>query len=448
MTSAPEALRSFEPPGVDVESALQAWRARVLSRLLVVAMVTSLLGGAWFLVVLKNLSVSLPVMVIGVVSGALSRSSGFFTARAALLLAGLTVSAAAALLRFGFLPIPFVLLSAMSVFATVLLGRRAGVWAAVLSVGVVLAVGALHTGGVVPLAADWVAQHDDRSALVVARIAGLLALTLALLVLAPAALIERAEAFAIEASQALVALQAEQAERQRLADALRLREVALQRLKEQETIGRLAATAVHDFNNALAVMAPTLKWLEGSPLTGPQREAVDDLRAATEQAAALTHQLRALGPQAPRSPTTLSTAAVLRKAQGALGRVLPSSVQLELDARDDAAVVADEGQLLRALTNLVLNARDALTAGGTITLRVVAAPRPGFIALEVVDTGEGMSEEVRARALEPWFTTKGERGSGLGLASVLDIVTEAGGELTVDSAPGRGTTVSLLLPKA
>ena len=83
--------------------------------------------------------------------------------------------------------------------------------------------------------------------------------------------------------------------------------------------------------------------------------------------------------------------------------------------------------------------------GGTITLRVSDA-QPGFVAIEVSDTGTGMTDEVKARLFEPYFTTKGEHGTGLGLSSVRDIVTSAGGQLVVDSSLGRGTTISLQLP--
>ena len=85
--------------------------------------------------------------------------------------------------------------------------------------------------------------------------------------------------------------------------------------------------------------------------------------------------------------------------------------------------------------------------GGTITLRVDDAP-PGFVAIEVADTGTGMSDEVKARLFEPYFTTKGEHGTGLGLSSVRDIVTSAGGQLVVQSHVGKGTTISLQLPSA
>ncbi len=433
-------------PVAHVEAAQHAWREHVLDQLLVIISVTAVFGGVWFLGVIVNLPLGIPVAVIGLLAGVLSRVSRSFLPRSAFLLTALFISAALALLKYGFLPIPFLLLAAMAVFATVLLGRRFGLAAVAVAVVLVVSVGALHVSGVVGRQGDWVAQVDDTNALVVIRVAVLFTLALLLLVLTPASLIERAEALALVESKALEALAAEQTERQRLADELTRREVAWQKAQELEALGRLAATAVHDFNNALGVMGPAISLLEAAKLEGELGEIVADLRAATEQAIATTQQLRVLGPvRSQQQPSKLQVGPLVRRAQGALGRVLPNALKLEVDVRRDAQVVVDEGQLLRAITNLVLNARDAMRDGGTITLRVSDA-QPGFVAIEVSDTGTGMTDEVKARLFEPYFTTKGEHGTGLGLSSVRDIVTSAGGQLVVDSSLGRGTTISLQLP--
>lgn len=433
-------------PVANVEAERHAWRERVLGQLLAIISVTALFGGGWFLGVVTNLAVGIPVGLIGLVAALLSRSSRSFLPRSGFLLGALFVSAALALFRYGFLPIPFLLLAAMAVFATVLLGRRFGLAAVAMAVVLVLSVGALHGSGLVVRQDDWVAQVDDTSGLVVLRVSVLFTLALLLLVLTPAALIERAEALALVESKALEALAAEQTERQRLADELRRREVGWQKAQELEALGRLAATAVHDFNNALGVMGPSISLLEAAKLEGELGDIVADLRAATEQAIATTQQLRVLGPvRSQQQPSKLQVGPLVRRAQGALGRVLPNALKLEVDVRREAQVVVDEGQLLRAITNLVLNARDAMREGGTITLRVSDA-QPGFVAIEVTDTGTGMTDEVKARLFEPFFTTKGEHGTGLGLSSVRDIVTSAGGQLVVDSALGRGTTISLQLP--
>ena len=126
---------------------------------------------------------------------------------------------------------------------------------------------------------------------------------------------------------------------------------------------------------------------------------------------------------------------------------LASGVDIELKtelATDLPPVVGNEASLRTALTNLIFNAVDALDEGGTITLRTVHEDEDAVV--EVADTGQGMSEEVRRRALEPFFTTKGDSGTGMGLAMVHGIVQRHGGSLNIDSEPAKGTTISVRLP--
>jgi CheY-like chemotaxis protein len=140
-----------------------------------------------------------------------------------------------------------------------------------------------------------------------------------------------------------------------------------------------------------------------------------------------------------------------------LGRVLPQNLELRAEVERDATITADEGEVLRVITNLALNARDAMRDGGKLTLRL-RAPRDGepttakdgsaYAVLEVADTGTGMSDEVKARMFEPYFTTKQASGTGLGLASVRELLERAGGEVRVDSELGRGTSISLFWPLA
>jgi two-component system, cell cycle sensor histidine kinase and response regulator CckA len=152
----------------------------------------------------------------------------------------------------------------------------------------------------------------------------------------------------------------------------------------------------------------------------------------------------------------LDLSPVIDKAKVMLARVLPPNIVLDTDLQVDAVVIADEGSLLRAITNLVLNARDAMRDGGLLMLRVRrpaselegAPPGAAFVAIDVEDNGTGMSEEVKQRLFEPFFTTKEAGGTGLGLASVRDVVEAEGGRVTVKSELGLGTTVSMFWPVA
>jgi signal transduction histidine kinase len=127
---------------------------------------------------------------------------------------------------------------------------------------------------------------------------------------------------------------------------------------------------------------------------------------------------------------------------------LPRTIELKLVAPVAPVVLANEGHLLSAFTNLALNARDAMRTGGHLTLRVRDVDGGAFAAVDVIDTGEGMSDEVQSHLFEPYFTTKGDRGTGLGLSSVRDLVEAGGGRLTVSSSVGAGTTVTVFLPRA
>jgi signal transduction histidine kinase len=122
----------------------------------------------------------------------------------------------------------------------------------------------------------------------------------------------------------------------------------------------------------------------------------------------------------------------------------PISVEMELG--EIAPIHGNAAELREMLTNLIFNAADAMPKGGTITLRT-SQPNDGEVALEVQDTGAGMTAEVRARCLDPFFTTKGDEGTGLGLAMVLGIVQRHKGRIDIESQPGEGTTFSITLPR-
>jgi PAS domain S-box-containing protein len=241
----------------------------------------------------------------------------------------------------------------------------------------------------------------------------------------------------------------------------RLLRAELVHVHKMEAIGTLAGGVAHDFNNALTAIRgyAELVLSELDPSTDAWRDA-DALRRVAEHAASLPRQLLAFARRQTLQPRELDVGAVVAEAEGLLAHVLGSACTLRVDrGRATAGVLCDPGQLQLVLVNLALNARDAMASGGEFTVgtAVIELDEPSASALNVppgryarltaADTGRGMDEATRSQALEPFFSTKepGE-GTGLGLATVYGIVTQSGGTVTIESEPGQGTTVQILLP--
>jgi signal transduction histidine kinase len=254
-----------------------------------------------------------------------------------------------------------------------------------------------------------------------------------------------------------------------MAAAVRARELELARSERQlmhsqklEAVGRLAGGVAHDFNNMLtAIMGYANVLREDLPPGQATREAVDGIMGASERAANLTRSLLAYSRKQllARRPLDLRTA--LGDAARLIGRVLGEDVRLVLELPPQPLpVLADSGQLDQVLMNLCTNARDAMPRGGVLTLsadrvelddaQALASGLSGggdFARLQTRDTGVGMSRLVLERVFEPFFTTKPTgKGTGLGLAIVHGIVLQHDGAVSVDSAEGKGTTVTILLP--
>ena len=238
----------------------------------------------------------------------------------------------------------------------------------------------------------------------------------------------------------------------------------LRQSQKMEAVGRLAGGIAHDFNNLLMAIDGYGEFALGKlEPDHPARSDVAEIRKAAERAASLTGQLLAFSRKQVLQPETLRLNDVVRDVEGMLRRLIGEHVHLHVEL-DPALrpVRLDRGRIEQVLLNLVLNARDAMPGGGavTITTRQVAVSaaraerivglEPGPHALVVVgDTGVGMDVETRAHAFEPFFTTKEQgKGTGLGLATVYGIVTQSGGTVVLDSAPGKGTAVSIYLPVA
>ncbi|MFO0627121.1 MAG: PAS domain S-box protein [Polyangiales bacterium] len=229
-----------------------------------------------------------------------------------------------------------------------------------------------------------------------------------------------------------------------------------------ESIGQLAGGVAHDFNNLLAVIRGNLELLE-APGTSPEAitELAREAQEAAQRGADLTRRLLAFARQQPLHLASVDVEARLTRYLRVLRRIIPESVTLETALDPDLPAIRGDGSLFdAAVLNLAINARDAMPDGGalTITARAVDAPstaapdaptRTTWVEITVRDTGVGMSREVVARAVEPFFTTKAQgRGSGLGLSMVYGFVRQCGGAVEIESEPGRGTAIRLLFPTA
>ena len=223
-------------------------------------------------------------------------------------------------------------------------------------------------------------------------------------------------------------------------------EQQLAQAQKLEAIGTLAGGIAHDFNNLLQALLATVQTTQRQGGDGKVGAALATIEALARRGADLTRQLLFFARRQPGQRQPVELAKLLHEQAAWLGRLLPENVHLELDSPPQGLMVdADASQLAQVVTNLAVNARDAMPGGGTLTLR--AAAQGGEVHLEVRDTGVGMSEEVRQRIFDPFFTTKPlGKGTGLGLPMVWGIVHEHGGGIAVDSAPGAGTAVRITLP--
>lgn len=240
-------------------------------------------------------------------------------------------------------------------------------------------------------------------------------------------------------------------------------EAQLRQAQKMEAIGRLTGGVAHDFNNLLTAIFGNLEIASDSGLSDEARECVDQAMAAARSAAELTHRLLAFSRQQPLQPNRVNPAGMVRGMEVLLRRTLGEHYELEIvSSAGQWECEIDETELERALLNLAINARDAMPDGGKITIETgnarisseyaleVEGLRAGqYVVVAVSDTGSGMSEEVQARAYEPFFTTKGVgRGSGLGLSMVYGFVKQSNGHIQIYSELDVGTTIKLYLPRA
>jgi signal transduction histidine kinase len=225
-------------------------------------------------------------------------------------------------------------------------------------------------------------------------------------------------------------------------------EAELWQARKLGALGRMAGGVAHDFNNLLTVMQTCVSAaIEQLPPGGGAREPLRDVDHAIGRAAALTAQLLAYAREQPIAARPFDPQPVLADLVRLLGRTLPGEIALRVELADRLPWIhAAPSQLEQVVMNLVVNARDAMPRGGTLTLRGRAAGE-GRLELSVSDTGAGIPDAVRPHLFEPFFTTKprGE-GTGLGLATSYGIVRQLGGDIRVESVPGQGATFVVELP--
>jgi signal transduction histidine kinase len=238
-------------------------------------------------------------------------------------------------------------------------------------------------------------------------------------------------------------------------------ESQLQQSRRLESIGRVAGGVAHDFNNLLTVINGYSQLLLTGPLAADTRDEVEQINKAGRRAAELTNQLLTFSRRQLTDVVPLDVNAVIRDAEPLLRRMVGEDIQIGFVlAPGLAPTLGDVSQMNQVLMNLVVNARDAMPEGGRIDITTAGASvderdghaadvAPGeYVVLSVADTGTGMSAETRQHIFEPFFSTKGEAGTGLGLSTVYGIVRQRQGGIDVWSEPGAGTRFRIYLPTA
>ncbi|HEV2817492.1 MAG TPA: ATP-binding protein [Allosphingosinicella sp.] len=226
----------------------------------------------------------------------------------------------------------------------------------------------------------------------------------------------------------------------------------LRQAHKMQALGQLTGGIAHDFNNLLTVIQGSADMLRRPALAEDKRiRYAEAVVQASARAAALTGQLLAFARRQPLRPEIIELNELIRGMTDLLDRTLGERIEVKTILSDKTcAVEADRAQLESALLNIAVNARDAMPEGGVLTIRTATFEEGHagrMIALSVSDSGFGMDEDTLGRAFEPFFTTKATgKGTGLGLSQVYGFASQSGGDVRIDSTPGEGTTVTLLLP--
>ena len=238
-------------------------------------------------------------------------------------------------------------------------------------------------------------------------------------------------------------------------------EEQLARAQRMEAVGRLSGGIAHDFNNTLLpIIGYADLLLSRLPNDDTTTLELTEIRRAAQHAASLTRQLLSFSKKQVVNKVVMNLNDELATMRNLLQRIIGEDVSLDSSlAPGLPSILADPGQIQQVVMNLVVNAREAMPAGGRVTLRTAlascppaaaeAGPEgrpPAMVELSVADTGRGIPEEIRDRIFDPFFSTKGQEGSGLGLSVIFSILEHHGGSIDFETELGRGTTFRVLLP--
>ncbi len=384
-----------------------------------------------------------------------------YRVQAWVLCTGVLVTASSAIWMRGAAPAPLIVLALAVICWSIFLGRVGLGVALVTSTCVVYALGE-------PIAPE---LYDARGA---AIMYGSAVLALALVV---TQIVRRIESALVHSQAALDQLREEQAKRSASEADLDQTRTALFQAQKMEAVGRLAGGVAHDFNNTLQVVLGWTELLRGETNPATVQEGIQEIQVAAERSKDLTRQLLAFGRPELQVARHIDITQFLRSWENSVRRVLPDDVKLSVRVQGEPAAWMDETHLNQVLLNLVVNARDAMPTGGVLEIgarivetaqlpRELRAQKPfisgelaangsahasaarGWCEIYVRDEGVGMDEQTRRRVFEPFFSTKGDAGTGLGLSTVFGVLQQAHGAVVVDSELGVGTEFHIYLPLA
>ena len=244
------------------------------------------------------------------------------------------------------------------------------------------------------------------------------------------------------------------------ADRREAAEAALHQSQRLEAIGQLTGGVAHDFNNLLMIISGSLQRLRAELTDKKHARLLDMIGTATQRGESLTRQLLSYSRQQTLTPQVIDLSQRLPLLRELLLRSLGGDIEIKVDVPDGVcAVRVDPGEFELAILNLAVNAKDAMPSGGTLSIRAKPVTLKGeaseeglrgeFVAIRVADTGHGIPPDVLARVFEPFFTTKDVgKGTGLGLSQVYGFARQSGGTATITSAEGRGTAITIYLPRS
>ncbi|HEY1309341.1 MAG TPA: ATP-binding protein, partial [Pseudolabrys sp.] len=244
------------------------------------------------------------------------------------------------------------------------------------------------------------------------------------------------------------------------ADRRELAEGALRQSQRLEAIGQLTGGVAHDFNNLLMIISGSVQRLRGELTDNKHMRLLDMMATATQRGETLTRQLLTYSRQQTLTPQVIDLSQRLPLLRELLTRSLRADIDIKVDVPDGVcAIRIDPGEFELAILNLAVNAKDAMPAGGTLSIRAKPVTLKGeameeglsgeFVAIRVADTGHGIPPDVLARVFEPFFTTKEVgKGTGLGLSQVYGFAKQSGGTATITSTEGRGTAITIYLPRS